>query len=579
MRRFFTISALLILTAGGILRFAFHYDWIVVLYHFLSMGLLLLAVYLVLILIRASVKNHRAGAVITHTIAYGFWIFLCLFYCSILSSNYFWGNTITFDIFRNYLVSVDAILTILPVEKWILVSSFILFSLLLTAIYILIRPRLLNIPGKAPTFSTLNRKKAAISIIAALSIIFVSKNHLISLKRSMHFKQEPLMYFVLGPMWEVHSDELFKLEHKRSAQDQLCIDAVGLKPDPDRAVIIILLDALRSDHLPAYGYHRNTTPFLDSMVRSKAMAYVKNSFSTSTNTIGGISGLFYSKPWNNFNYSQLNLMQYFRISGFSTYAFLTGYHSGWYGLSAMYRQHCDNFYESTSAYDVATDDDLITLEKIKSAKFTTRSFLFIHLLSTHTIGKKNDQFRIFRPDKIGLNTGQVEALNNNYDNGIVQGDYVIREIFNKLRADNLLDKSTIFIVSDHGDLMGDDGLYGHNSGLHPKLLEVPMFVYDQDTSWYNRLDIASLADIAPTLSDRTFKDIPPCWEGKSLHNVPDTGYKTIVSAATAKSDYYNGSLRKSGDSITLNIFNPAWQLEKIAWRHADSTSWRVKFQR
>ena len=286
------------------------------------------------------------------------------------------------------------------------------------------------------------------------------------LKRNMHFKQEPLLYFWLGPMWDTHSDELILNQKKNSAADQKCIDEIKKTSNPDKLVIIILLDALRSDHLPMYGYQRNTTPFLDSLYRNQQLIKVKHSFSTSTNTIGGVSGLFYSRDWDNFNYSELNLMEYFKLSGYSTYAFLTGYHSGWYGLSAMYREYCDNFYESTSAYNSATDDDLVTLAKIQSTGLKTGSFVFIHLLSTHTIGKRNEQFRPYTPYKIGFNTGRKEALTNNYDNGIYQGDFVIRQIFNQLHQDSLLNKTTLFIVGDHGDLIDDDGQYGHGGGLH-----------------------------------------------------------------------------------------------------------------
>ena len=223
-------------------------------------------------------------------------------------------------------------------------------------------------------------------------------------------------------MWEIHTDQLMVSNHKNSGNDKHCTSTIKKSSQKNKIAVIILLDALRSDHLPMYGYQRNTMPFLDSLYKTHQLIRIKNSFSTSTNTIGGISGLFYSKDWDDFSFSELNLMQYFQLTGYTTSAFLTGYHSGWYGLSAMYRGYCDNFYESTSAYHTAIDDDLVTLQKIESTPFTPGSFVFIHLLSTHTIGKRNEQFRRFIPDKIGLNTGYKEALINHYDNGILQGD-------------------------------------------------------------------------------------------------------------------------------------------------------------
>src|SRR5690606_5400706 len=40
----------------------------------------------------------------------------------------------------------------------------------------------------------------------------------------------------------------------------------GERPDfRGRSILLVTVDALRADHLGAYGYERNTTPFLDSL--------------------------------------------------------------------------------------------------------------------------------------------------------------------------------------------------------------------------------------------------------------------------------------------------------------------------
>ncbi len=574
MKIFISTISLLILFAAFILFYSFHYPGEIFFLHLLVQGLLTLTVVSIILLIRHFIVNQKAAFICANTAGLLFWLFLCFFYPVIIGSNYFWGNTITFDILKNYLVSFDSVLSILPVDKWILKGVLFLYLIIVVAIYYLIRIRNSFFQTRhTPILGKFRKKNFLLILLLLASAVFFLRNDFMALKRTLHFKQEPLLYFTLGPMWETHSDELLVSSHKRSTEDDKCIDAIKNKQDKNKIVIILLLDALRNDHLPMYGYERNTTPFLTKLYEEGSLMRIKNSFSTSTNTVGGISGLFYSKDWKVFNYSQLNLMQYFKLSGYSTYAFLTGYHSGWYGLSAMYRANCDNFYESTSAYNVATDDDLVTLKKIEATKLTTGSFAFIHLLSTHMIGKKNEQFRRFLPDKIGLSANKKEALINNYDNGIVQGDYVIEKIFSKLRTEGLLDKATIFIVGDHGDLLGDDNLYGHAGGLHEKLLEVPILIYDQDLSWYKESAIASLKDIAPTLSDRIFGEIPFCWQGSSLHKKSPSFYSTIVSSATAKSEMSNGLLLYRNDTVRLTIYNEKGELQKESIK-TDSISWK-----
>lgn len=564
--------------AAVILCVSFNYSVQLGLYHILSLTVLLALASTLILLIKYSFRNHTVSYFISNGIAGGLWVFLCFFYTAVLGSNHFWGNTITFEILKNYLTSFDSILSILPVEKWLLVSILVLYFLIILAAFYFIRLRKTYFPGNNTKPGYFSLKKAGVAALLLLGTVLLCRKPIMNLKRTMHFKQEPLLYFVFGPMWDIHSDQLLTTTHVNSEQDLKCISSIRPAPEKDKIAIIILLDALRSDHLPMYGYSRNTTPFLDSLYKSENLFKINNSFSNSTNTIGGISGLFYSKDWNDFNFSQLNMMQYFQLSGYTTSAFLTGYHSGWYGLSAMYRNYCDNFYESTSAYHTATDDDLVTLKKIESAPFKPGSFIFIHLLSTHPVGKRDKAFRLYYPDKMGLTTNMKEALVNNYDNGILQGDYVISKIFQKLKKENILDKTTLFIVGDHGDLLGEEGEYGHAGGLHEKLLEVPILIYDRDPQWYKETRIASLMDIAPTLTDRIFNQSPTCWQGRSLHNQLQLPSSTKVSASTVKTDHLNGMISFTNDTLDLKIFDKNGELQRTALK-VDSVTWKTIFQK
>ena len=564
--------------AAFILCYSFKYPFQLGLYHIISLSVLLLSGAALIVLCKYLIRKHNLSFFLSNGIAAGLWVFLCLFYPIVLGSNHFWGNTITFEILKNYLTSLDALLSILPIDKGLMVSALVLYLLISLGAFYFIRIKKEYFATRNRNFGSLSKRKVVMTVLLFCGFIWLIKKPILSLKRTIHFSQEPLVYFALGPMWETHSDELLGGPNIQSEKDRECIEAIHKTSEKDKLAIIILLDALRSDHLPMYGYPRNTAPFLDSLYRSGKLIKIKNSFSNSTNTIGGISALFYSKDWDHFSYSDMNLMQYFKRSGYSTSAFLTGYHSGWYGLSAMYRGYCDNFYESTSAYHSATDDDLVTLKKIESTPFQPGSFIFIHLLSTHPVGKKAKNFQVYQPDKISLTSDIKEPLINNYDNGILQGDYVINRIFQKLRSEKLLDKTTLFVIADHGDLIFEDGQYGHSGGIHEKLLEVPILIYDQDPAWFKDTLIASLIDIAPTFVDRFFGQSPGCWQGRSLGNNFIPPFTTKVSASTVKTNLANGTILFSNDTIRLEIFDKKGQLQKVAQK-LDSLNWKTTFKR
>ncbi len=58
-------------------------------------------------------------------------------------------------------------------------------------------------------------------------------------------------------------------------------------------VIIILSDALRSDHLGCYGYERDTSPYIDAFAKDATV--FKNAFAQSPSTKPSVTSLFTSK--------------------------------------------------------------------------------------------------------------------------------------------------------------------------------------------------------------------------------------------------------------------------------------------
>lgn len=553
MKRYITGLALIQLIASSLLCFKFNYSPGFTLAHFATITFVSAIVAGGITLMRAMIFSKPVGRIVTHLFAFGYWAFVFLFYLLVLGSNFFWGNTITFDILGNYLKNFNEVISIFPVERWIILTAIGLTIAVIALLYYWVRIREPKERGIRPILIFRYPKVLGIGLLGLILCLIIFSKPLLDLKRTLQFQQEPLSYFIWGPMWEIHSDQLLLTQPPKTVADEECIASIEAKPATDRIAFVILLDALRSDHLPLYGYSRNTAPFLDSISKTGKLRKIPYAFSGSTNTIGGVSSLFYSRSWDSLNLTQLNLMQYFKLSGFETYAFLTGYHSGWYGLSAMYRNSCDHFFETTASHGKAVDDDFVTLSRIESTRFKAGDFVYIHLLSTHDVGKREDRFRRYRPDKIGLTTDQTTPLVNHYDNGILQADYIISRIFKHLESDSLLSKATIFIVGDHGNLFGEEGKMGHAGGLHPKLLETPILIYDANSQTWPERKIATLKDIAPTFSELFFNEDVACWRGRSLLKEQQGPFTETVTAATVKTALYNGLLTMNSDSIQLKI--------------------------
>ncbi|MCR6720918.1 MAG: hypothetical protein NVV59_11630 [Chitinophagaceae bacterium] len=138
----------------------------------------------------------------------------------------------------------------------------------------------------------------------------------------------------------------------------------------------------------------------------------------------------------------------------------------------------------------------------------------------------------------------------------------------------MLENVTIYIVGDHGNLLGEDGRYGHSDGLHPKLLEVPILVYDAQLRDSPARSLASIMDVAPSLTKRFFNDVPDCWQGTSIYDsTADGSYHFNTSAATvSNTNLYRGQVNQKGDSLTLRILDKKWNSVKY-YQKIDQTEW------
>jgi len=90
-------------------------------------------------------------------------------------------------------------------------------------------------------------------------------------------------------------------------------------------------------------------------------------------------------------------------------------------------------------------------------------------------------------------------------------------------------ENTIFIVtSDHGEELMERGVYHHGHTMYPELTHIPLLIYyPPGIEGYYSDEPVSLLDIMPTILDAACDDFPPTTEGISLIQKPNTNeYKS-----------------------------------------------------
>lgn len=283
-------------------------------------------------------------------------------------------------------------------------------------------------------------------------------------------------------------------------------------------VIIIVVDALRSDHLSLYGYKRHTSPFLDSLYASGDLKKIKTSFSVASGSFPGVNSILRSKIWANMGFNNFSVQQLLKDQGYDINFLVSGDHTHFYGLKSFYGNDSDfNYYidgSNTKKYIVA--DDRIIFEGLKNIKKYNKnpSFFYFHLNSAHSAGTKIDRYKMYRPANVY--TINIENYTNRYDNGILQADDYVKKIFSDLRLKGYLQNSIVVITADHGEALGERGEFGHIKNVYTDQILIPILIYDTDKLQYKNLIYATSVDIAPTIIDRLGLPIPESWEGKSL---------------------------------------------------------------
>jgi len=306
-------------------------------------------------------------------------------------------------------------------------------------------------------------------------------------------------------------------------------------------IILISLDALRADHLSCYGYHRDTSPTIDSLA-ARGIQF-NNAVSQAPWTLPAHASIFTSQymkthgvsTWRESLGSDAKTMaEILRENGYLTAAIIGGALPLGRGLN----QGFDEYH--ATCFDRAVTDPVTNncvhgtvvewLERYRDAPF----FLFLHYWDIHdpytppapydTLYDSEYEgsvrgwqtlygWEILRqrlPDGLdGISARDLEYIIALYDGEIRHTDRYLSRLFAHIR-DLRLDKETLIIVtSDHGDEFLDHGQTGHGKSLFSELIRVPMiWVFPDGRHGRTKIDnLIQTMDILPTLLE--YLDIPP----------------------------------------------------------------------
>ena len=246
---------------------------------------------------------------------------------------------------------------------------------------------------------------------------------------------------------------------------------------PNAPVVLISIDTLRADHLPAYGYRDVATPALDELRRDSvlfenAISHVPLTLPSHATILTGLLP-FRSGIRDNVGFTLRpeveTLPALLRGAGYATGGAVssvvlsrnTGIASGF--------DFYDDTMESVSPGESIGEiqrpgfETEALAEKWLSGRTGKPFFFFLHLYEPHTPYEPAEPFRARYRDRP-------------YDGEIATADAIVGKFLSFLRQNGAYDRSVIVLLSDHGEGLGDHGEDEHGVLLYREEVHVPLFV-------------------------------------------------------------------------------------------------------
>lgn len=297
-------------------------------------------------------------------------------------------------------------------------------------------------------------------------------------------------------------------------------------------IVLISIDTLRADHLPAYGYTGVATPNIDALVRDgvifdRAYAHSPQTLPSHATMLTGRLP-FEHGVRDNVGFtvpaSERTLAQLLRGRGFSTGAAVSSYvlrkETGLSQGFQVYDAELPAAAPEASLGQVRRDgaDTVAAAEKwLTRLGDDQRFFLFLHLYEPHRPYAPPARFAKYQP----------------YDAEIAYADELVGRLLAVLEEKRWYDDATIVLLADHGEGLGDHGEQEHGLFVYDETIRVPLVIKLPDGLSAGRRVAQPVQhiDIVPTIMDFVRAPAPGGLRGRSLRPILENAKAVLPEQA------------------------------------------------
>ena len=288
-------------------------------------------------------------------------------------------------------------------------------------------------------------------------------------------------------------------------------------------VILVSIDTLRSDRLPAYGYEEVETPHLDAFARDaitfdRAYSHTPLTLPSHASILSGKlpdehgvrDNIGYDVPADLVTFLPRDLAAHGYRTGGAVSAYVLRGETG-IGNGFEFFEDDIPFREGVAGGAMSRRGDE-TLEAARDWLHSVadeRFFFFFHLYEPHLPWEAPEPF--------------ATRFASPYDAEVAAADAVVGELMAELVDLGIYDDAIIVVLSDHGEGLGDHGYVEHGFLLYREDIQVPLFLKlpGQQLGGTRQAADAQLVDLYPTIAELVGLRLDDSLPGCSLLRLPE----------------------------------------------------------
>lgn len=285
------------------------------------------------------------------------------------------------------------------------------------------------------------------------------------------FREHKLLRYYANPATFLYSAgksiEMALANSENTIRIPIGMDAHIPATDLDRELIILVVgEAVRADHLGLNGYEKQTTPLL----AGEDIISFRQMYSCGTATAYSVPCMFAVDGREDFDLddsrNQENLLDVLTHAGVNV--LWRDNNSDSKGVASAvpfedFRESTNNTVCDIECRDIGMLsglDDFIELQENGDI------VIVLHQMGNHGpayFKRFTQEFAQFQPycQTARLETCSDEEISNAYDNALLYTDYFLHEVITFLKKYDNQFETAMFYMSDHGESLGENGLYLH----------------------------------------------------------------------------------------------------------------------